>query len=111
MATAETRRRWGKIGSHVLLLPFLAFALFPFYHMGITSLKTDRELYDRQAVPLLIRQGPTFEHYTKLLGESEFLTWTKNSLLVTFLATALSLVIGTVAATKTSIGQPTGTSR
>ena len=98
MVRAETRRLWGKIGGHVLLLPFLVFALFPFYHMAMTSLKTDRELYDREAVPLLIRQGPTLQHYTKLLGESEFLTWTKNSLLVTFLATALSLVIGTLAA-------------
>ena len=79
-------------------MPFLLFALFPFYHMALTSLKTDRELYDRTAVPLLIRQGPTLEHYTKLLWDTEFLTWTKNSLLVTFLATALSLTIGTVAA-------------
>jgi multiple sugar transport system permease protein len=98
MASVATRRRWGKIGNHVLLVPFLLFALFPFYHMALTSLKQDRELYDRQAVPLLIRQGATLEHYTKLLWESEFLTWTKNSLLVTFLATAVSLVIGTVAA-------------
>jgi multiple sugar transport system permease protein len=98
MASAAARRRWGKIGSHVLLVPFLIFALFPFYHMALTSLKTDRELYDRNAVPLLIRQGVTFEHYVKLVRESEFLTWTKNSLLVTFLATGLSLVIGTFAA-------------
>ena len=98
MASTATRQRWEKIGSHVLLVPFLLFALFPFYFMAITSLKTDRELYDRKAVPLLIRQGPTLEHYTKLLWESQFLTWTKNSLLVTFLATALSLAIGTVAA-------------
>jgi multiple sugar transport system permease protein len=83
---------------HVLLVPFLIFAVFPFYHMALTSLKTDRELYDRAAIPLLIQQGPTLEHYTKLLWESAFLTWTKNSLLVTFLATALSLVIGTIAA-------------
>jgi len=48
-------------------VPFLVFALFPFYHMTLTSLKTDRELYDRAAAPLLIRQGVTFEHYTKLL--------------------------------------------
>jgi multiple sugar transport system permease protein len=86
------------MGMHLLLVPFLVFALFPFYHMATTSLKTDRELYDRKAVPLLIREGATLEHYTKLVRESEFLTWAKNSLLVTFLATTLSLVIGTVAA-------------
>jgi multiple sugar transport system permease protein len=92
------RPRLRKATLHLLLVPFLVFALFPFYHMALTSLKTDRELYDRFAVPLLIRQGPTLEHYGKLLWETEFLTWTKNSLLVTVLATSASVVIGTVAA-------------
>jgi multiple sugar transport system permease protein len=92
------RHFWNRVLMHVLLVPFLIFAVFPFYHMALTSLKTDRELYDRQAVPLLIRQGATLEHYTKLLWESEFLTWTKNSLLVTLLATVVSLVVGTIAA-------------
>jgi len=87
-----------KILLHLGLLPFLIFAVFPFYHMALTSLKTDRELYDRAAVPLLIRQGPTLEHYQKLLWETGFLTWTKNSLLVTLLATTVSVLIGTVAA-------------
>jgi multiple sugar transport system permease protein len=92
------RKLGGKILTHVLLAPFLIFALFPFYHMALTSLKQNRELYDRHAVPLLIRQGPTLEHYQKLLWETEFLTWTKNSLMVTLIATTVSLVIGTVAA-------------
>jgi multiple sugar transport system permease protein len=83
---------------HVLLVPFLVFALFPFYHMALTSLKQDRELYDRQANPLIIQTGPTLEHYSKLLWESAFLTWTKNSLLVTILATTVSVVVGTIAA-------------
>ncbi|OLC12510.1 MAG: sugar ABC transporter permease [Candidatus Rokubacteria bacterium 13_1_40CM_69_27] len=87
-----------KIALHLGLVPFLIFALFPFYHMALTSLKTDRELYDREAVPLLIRQGPTLEHYQKLLWDTGFLTWTKNSLLVTMLATTVSVIIGTIAA-------------
>ena len=87
-----------KILLHLGLLPFLLFAVFPFYHMTLTSLKTDRELYDRYAVPLLIRQGPTLDHYQKLLWETGFLTWIKNSLLVTAIATTVSVVIGIVAA-------------
>jgi multiple sugar transport system permease protein len=83
---------------HVALLPFLIFAVFPFYHMALTSLKTDRELYDRNAVPLVIKQGPTLEHYKKLIWETGFLVWTKNSLLVTTLATTVSVIIGTIAA-------------
>jgi multiple sugar transport system permease protein len=87
-----------KILLHLGLVPFLIFALFPFYHMALTSLKTDRELYDRESVPVLIRQGPTLDHYKNLLWETGFLVWTKNSLLVTMLATSISVVIGTVAA-------------
>jgi multiple sugar transport system permease protein len=92
------RARWTKILMHVLLLPFLVFALFPFYHMTMTSLKQDKELYDRYAVPLIIKQGPTLDHYAKLLRETEFLTWTKNSLLVTATATTASVIIATIAA-------------
>ena len=98
MASVTKRPHWKKVGIHLLLVPFLVFAFFPFYHMATTSLKTDRELYDRKAVPLVIRQGVTLEHYKKLIRDSEFVTWAKNSLLVSFLATTLSLVIGTVAA-------------
>src|SRR5438477_11154114 len=83
---------------HLALLPFIIFAVFPFYHMALTSLKQNRELYDRAAVPLPIRQGATLEHYTRLLWDTEFLTWTKNSLMVTFLATGISVVVGTIAA-------------
>ena len=96
MAAGRTRR--SKILTHVLLLPFLVFALFPFYHMTMTSLKQDKELYDRFAVPLWIKQGPTLDHYTKLFRETEFLTWTKNSLMVTVLATTASVAIATIAA-------------
>jgi multiple sugar transport system permease protein len=93
-----SRKLSWKIAVHLLLLPFLLFALFPFYHMTLTSLKTDAELYDRNSVPLLIRQGITLEHYKKLLWETAFLTWTKNSLMVTAIATSVSVVIGTIAA-------------
>ena len=73
--TVARRPFLGKLAKHLLLLPFLVFALFPFYHMTLTSLKQDRELYDRHAVPLIITQGPTLEHYTKLLWDTEFITW------------------------------------
>jgi multiple sugar transport system permease protein len=92
------KKFWRRVMLQAALVPFLVFALFPFYHMTLTSLKTDRELYDRHAVPLIIKQGPTLEHYTKLIMETAFLTWTKNSLVVTALSTGVSVVMGTIAA-------------
>jgi multiple sugar transport system permease protein len=96
--TVQARPLGRKILMHLLLVPFLIFAVFPFYHMTLTSLKQDKELYDRYSVPLIIRQGPTLDHYRMLLWETAFLTWTKNSLMITVLSTTVSLVIGTVAA-------------
>jgi multiple sugar transport system permease protein len=92
------RKTYKRVFIHLAMLPFIVFALFPFYHMTLTSLKTDQELYDRHAVPLIITKGPTLEHYSKLLWDTGFLTWTKNSLLVTVLSTSVSVVIGTIAA-------------
>jgi multiple sugar transport system permease protein len=96
--TVQARPLGRKILMHLLLVPFIVFAVFPFYHMTLTSLKQDKELYDRNAVPLVIKQGPTLEHYRMLLWDTAFLTWTKNSLMVTVLSTGVSLIIGTVAA-------------
>src|SRR5262245_12278167 len=83
---------------HAGLLPLMFFALFPFYFMLLTSLKRDAELYDLKAIPYLIRQGVVTEHYSFLLRETLFSRWLLNSLLVSIVATAIALVIGTIAA-------------
>ncbi len=79
------------------LAPYLLFALFPFYFMMITSLKPDAELYDLKSIPFLIRTGVITEHYRFLLAGTEFLTWVKNSLIISVLATSVSLLISILA--------------
>jgi multiple sugar transport system permease protein len=83
---------------HLPLVPFILFSLFPFYFMLVTSFKTDGELYDLKAVPFLIQRGVTLEHYQLLLHDTPFWTWVFNSVLVSVLATALSVVIAILAA-------------
>ncbi|MBI3328839.1 MAG: carbohydrate ABC transporter permease, partial [Nitrospinae bacterium] len=83
---------------HLPLVPFILFSLFPFYFMVMTSFKTDGELYDLKAVPFLIQRGVTLEHYELLLRDTPFLTWVFNSVMVSVLATALSIVIAILAA-------------
>jgi len=76
---------------------FLIFALFPFYWMAITSLKPNQELYNPQVMPLIVHH-PTLKHYVDLLGETDFLTWTWNTMLVATVSTAISLVFGVMLA-------------
>jgi multiple sugar transport system permease protein len=85
-------------GLHIPLVPFILFSLFPFYFMVITSFKTDGELYDLKAVPFWIFREWTIEHYHFLLRDTPFLTWLFNSVLVSVLATGLSIVIAILAA-------------
>jgi multiple sugar transport system permease protein len=83
-----------------LYLPLAAcliLMLFPFYWMLITSIKPNRELYSQKVMPLIVHQ-PTLQHYIDLLTETNFLTWTYNTMLVAVITTAVSLVLGTMMA-------------
>jgi multiple sugar transport system permease protein len=79
------------------ILPYVFFALFPFYYMVITSLKTDAELYNLKAVPFLIETGVITDHYRYLFFKTEFWTWMKNSLIISVVSTSVSLVISVLA--------------
>jgi multiple sugar transport system permease protein len=79
------------------LVPFIFFALFPFYFMVVTSLKPNAELYDLKAVPFLVQTGVIADHYTYLFQRTEFLTWMKNSLVISVVATSISLAVSILA--------------
>ena len=95
------RSRGAKIRSSAFgyanIVPFVAFALFPFYYMVITSLKKDTELYNLESVPFLIQTGAITDHYSYLFFKTEFWTWMKNSLIISVVSTAVSLVIAILA--------------
>ena len=90
---------WRKriFGLWLPLVVFVVVALFPFTWMAATSLKTNAELYDPKANPLTIRQ-PSLVHYIDLLRETNFLTWTANTMMVAVVATAISLLLGSMLA-------------
>src|SRR5947208_5742346 len=82
---------------YLSLAVFLVLMLFPFYWMLITSIKPNRELYNARIMPLIVHQ-PTLKHYVDLLYETNFLTWTYNTMLVAIVTTLVSVVLGTMLA-------------
>jgi len=76
---------------------FLVAMLFPFYWMLITSIKPNRELYNARIMPLIVHQ-PTLKHYVDLFTQTNFLTWTYNTMLVAVVTTAISLMLGVMIA-------------
>jgi multiple sugar transport system permease protein len=78
------------------LTPYVFFALFPFYFMLVTSFKSNAELYNLKSVPFLV-ESPIADHYSFLFFRTEFLTWMTNSLIISVVSTAISLVLAILA--------------
>ena len=89
------RRRW--ITAYLPVGVFLFVLLFPFYWMGITAFKPNEELLSRDANPFWIK-NPTLAHFNKLLFQTEYPSWLLNTMLVSVVATFVSLFAAVFAA-------------
>lgn len=85
------------VGFQLPLAAFLVFLLFPFYWMLVTAVKPNRDLYNLALNPLWT-WTPTLDHVRRLLAESHFLPWMRNTLVISIGATALSLAASLLAA-------------
>ena len=80
----------------VPLVIFLLFLLFPFYWTFVTSLKLPEELHSLKVI--YWPQNPSFQAYSHLFGQYNFLHPMKNSLVVAVITTLISLSVSTLAA-------------
>ena len=78
------------------LILFLLFLLFPFYWTFVTSVKLPEELHSLKVI--YWPQHPTFQAYSHLFGQYNFLHPMKNSLIVAAITTVVSLTVSTLAA-------------
>ena len=99
----QSRARWARnirplFTVYLPVLPYVLFALFPLYFMLVTSLKSNAELYDVNAMPFWISRGLTADHYELLSTDTPFWSWFANSLIVSLAATVISVALGVLAA-------------
>jgi multiple sugar transport system permease protein len=103
---------------HLPLFFFVLFALFPFYWMFVTSIKSTQETYNSEVNPYVPVACTTtvaeqvrslrfdgqevmencFYHWRTLLRDTLFLRWLGNSLFVAIVSTFISLFAGITAA-------------
>lgn len=86
----------GRILAYVLLIALSILVLAPVVWAVLSSFKTQTELAQRP--PTLLPESFAPTNYTEALQTFTFTTYLKNSVLVTTGATALTLVINTMAA-------------
>ena len=103
---------------HLPLFFFVLFALFPFYWIFVTSIKSTHETYNREINPYIPVACTTavveqmrslnfdgsalmencFYHWRTLLRDTLFIRWLENTLLVAIVSTFISLFAGITSA-------------
>jgi multiple sugar transport system permease protein len=92
-------RQHARAVRRLVLLAGLGFfglwTVLPLYWIVVTAIKPQLLIYRE---PQLVPSQVTLEHFAFVLGQTPFLTYVRNSFTVTLVTTALSMVIGTLAA-------------
>ena len=88
-------RRW--VTLYIPICIFVFVLLFPFYWMVVTSFKPNEELLSRTGNPFWVIR-PTLAHFEKLLFHTAYPEWLWNTVVVSVVSTAISLVASVLAA-------------
>jgi multiple sugar transport system permease protein len=97
LARSPLRRAISVVVHRVTILGFVAFAVFPFYWMVITTFKQNADLYvgatNVKHNPFIFNRPPTLDHLATLFGQTLYLTWLSNTLLVGGLVVLVTLLL------------------
>ncbi len=88
----HVRRIAGRIGLYASVIVLVLPAAFVFFWMLSLSLKN--EVDNMAFPPVFIPHPPTLANFVKVFAENDFLNYTKNSVIVSFGATGLALLVG-----------------
>ena len=102
-ATKPATKQWttspsavaGAVTKHGAVLLVSLAAIVPIYFMVSTSFKTEVQYAQSQ---LALPTSPTLVNYEQILGNPMFLTWIRNSFLLTVLSVGIGITISALAA-------------
>jgi multiple sugar transport system permease protein len=86
----------GRIAFNLMAWTVVLVVTFPLLWMILTSVKPQFELF--RVPPTFWPEQVTFEHYHRLLWETPFLTYMRNSLILGFATTILVVIVATLGA-------------
>lgn len=90
------RRLLGRVAFNLLAWGIVLVTAFPLVWMVLTSVKPQFELF--RIPPTFWPEQVTFEHYARLLNETPFLKYMRNSLILGFATTLLVVAVATLGA-------------
>ncbi|MBZ5509589.1 MAG: carbohydrate ABC transporter permease [Acidobacteriia bacterium] len=86
------------IARWAVLVVFAVLLAFPFYWMFITTFKQTADLYTLQNNPFKFNMAPTLEHLKLLFGQTKYMVWVTNTVIVGAIVVAITLVLALPAA-------------
>jgi multiple sugar transport system permease protein len=96
-ARSPVQRALAVVVHRATILFFIAFAMFPFYWMMVTSFKQNADLYvgatNTAHNPFIFNMAPTLDHLRILFGQTLYLTWLRNTLVVGALVVGITLLL------------------
>ncbi len=90
------RARFVTVYLPLVIIMFLL--LFPFYWMTLTALKPNEELLDMKTKNPFWVWEPTLSHINNVLFETDYPLWMWNTMMVSIVATIISLIASVLAA-------------
>jgi multiple sugar transport system permease protein len=91
------QRQWALWGSYAALTVFVVMFLMPPFYTLMTSLKSSAEISAQTGSPWLVKH-PTLDNFWYLITYPNFQTYYLNSVMITVLTVAVSMVISILAA-------------
>ena len=91
------QRQWALWGSYAALGVFVVMFLMPPFYTLMTSLKSSAEISAQTGSPWMVKH-PTLENFWYLITYPNFQTYYLNSVMITVLTVAVSMVISILAA-------------
>jgi multiple sugar transport system permease protein len=96
IASGRKRTLGASARLYIVLGIYLLVVTFPFYYMALTSLRTQKDVYDRQQ--MLTPANLTFQNYSTVLGATGMRRWLTNSAIVASASTTIAVIISVLAA-------------
>lgn len=85
-----------KLAAIFIVLIFCAFSIYPILYVLTVSLRTDQAFQTKELQ--FFGEQTSLQNFTRLLFETDFLIWCRNSLLVSTTSTILGVVLASTAA-------------
>jgi multiple sugar transport system permease protein len=93
LSSEGRRRRTESALTYLAVGLFVVVLAFPVLWMAITALKQNADLYPDDAIPFWFKLPPTFDNFSLLFNQTQFVRWSLNTAEIAILVVLITLAV------------------